>query len=894
MILFIDQKTGSTYNGNAPYVHWYEGKQSIGLLYDKTFVVLSDSGKLTVNLDSEAFYLVDPNKLAIENISIDGDSFLDLKEITTNTLNLRGIKYTQNGNVYYIFSFSVIANGLYAGQVTENFAINNEVFTLGADFVDENESLSINLANFGQEMHKDIQRAIYEEDIHEQLPNYVLLNRKYKELLNEYINVLGNKGSYKSLVNSLKWFEYGDLVHIYEYWRYNEPNKEYLSKKDIEQFVTERINDMLTIYQKTTYISINYALDSLVKDETGLVFQTLPQYTRSVRSAQKLVPEPNPQLGITLSLWSQQELALKMVLLGNFFATYFMPIHLDMIHCTIENVVYTNCLKILHGSTFDRTDYTLDINEFYCKVDELFHLSNVETYTNINTPFGFIRSNVKEFTDEEDGALTQLGVDTYLDDSQDQETQLITYALQHYKGIGVIVPFKCKLHNVSNGKHITSGTIYVYKNEKLIEKRETTKVGDRQTYIVDNCANIELNILLKEIGNYKVQLEFVRNDGHKYTKVVQFVVDEECYQEIEIYKVVPRYESVSAIPPITKWVEESDNDNAIDVSDIARYVLNPVCEKGPHFYTQFITGSTENDTNVHFNRISILKLKNPVTKRDKNGNPIAYKYDLNHSVDFGILLLDNLVMYSSTFSNSTFADGDTCKREVMNNYINAIVSTTFGTNRVKKSEPAGYAYANCEFFHFIKSSGLVNTNNKDYIASFGGTQYEYIMIIQNKPIVEGGLYYTFTSKNEAELEVYNRICFVPYLYKLEKAGETKFLDELEGITEEEKFRKLISEATYRLNSKDVICFLPKLSEIRKPKVFNWKFTCETTGSEITPISYYTGNEVPTILQPFFGRYDFAKIPDFGYYTVTCNYKMDNTQDEDNSTSISSSFIYDQK
>lgn len=864
MILFIDQKTGNTYNGNKPYTHWYEGKQSIGLLYDKTFVLLSDKGRLTVNLDSEAFYLVDPNKLAIENISIDGNSFLDLKEITTNTLNLRGIKYTQNGSVYYIFSFSVIANGLYAGQVTEDFTIDNEVFTLGADFVDENESLSINLANFGQEMHKDIQRAIYEEDIHEQLPNYVLLNRKYKELLNEYINVLGNKGSYKSLINSLKWFEYGDLVHIYEYWRHNEPNKEYLSKKDIEQFVTEQINDMLTTYQKTTYISINYALDSLVKEDDKLVFQLLPQYTRSARSVQRLVPEPVPELEQTLSLWSQQELALKMVLLGNFFATYFMPIHLDLIHCTIENVVYTNCIKILHGSTFDRTDYTLDVNEFYCKVGELFHLSNVETYTNITTPFGFIRSNVKEFTDEEDGALTQLGVDTFLDDAQDQETQLITYALQHYKGIGVIVPFKCKLHNVSNGKHITSGTIYVYKDEKLVEKRETTKVGDRQTYIVDNCANIDFNILLKEIGNYKIQLEFVRNDGHKYIKVVQFVVDEECYQEIEIYKVVPRYESISAIPPITKWVEESNSDSAIDVSDIARYVLNPACEKGPHFYTQFITGSTENDTNVHFNRISILKIKNPTT------------------------LKKNLVLYDSTFSNNMFVDGNKCTKQVIENYTNAIDSIRSGEN------PTGCIYANCEFFHFTKSSDFKKIDDNDYIASFGGNVYDYVMIVQNEPIIEGVHYYTFISTNTDELEVYNRICFIPYLYKLEKAGETKFLDELEGITEEEKFRKLISESTYRLNSKDVICFLPKLSEIRKPKEFNWEFTCETTGDKITPISYYPGDEVPTILQPFFGRYDFAKIPDYGYYTVTCNYKMGDIQNEDNSTSISSSFIYDPK
>ena len=74
---------------------------------------------------------------------------------------------------------------------------------------------------------------------------------------------------------------------------------------------------------------------------------------------------------------------------------------------------------------------------------------------------------------------------------------------------------------------------------------------------------------------------------------------------------------------------------------------------------------------------------------------------------------------------------------------------------------------------------------------------------------------------------------------------------------------------------------------------NWKFTCETTNAEIIPISYSgTGDNIPTILQPFFGRFDLAKVPDYGYYTIMCNYKMDEEQEKDNTVEICSSFIYD--
>ena len=875
MILFIDKTTGNTYNGNKPYTHWFEGKQSVGLYYDKQFIVLTDKSDITVSLDSEAFYLVDENALNIETIRVDEKSYLDVKKITAKQLHLtNGIRYAgSDGAIYNIFSFSVIASGLYVGQITDVFTINDEEFAIGADFVDENEMLSVNLSNFGQEMHKDVQRAIYEKDIHEQLPDYVLLNRKYKELLNEYINVIGNKGSYKSLLNSLKWFEYGDLVKIYEYWRHNEPNKEYLNKKDLEQFVTEAIENMLSVYQKTTYISINYALDRIAKENGQSTFQTLPAYSNGNK---KLVPEPVPELEQTLSLWSQSEMSLKMVLLGNFFATYFMPIHLDLIHCTIENLVYTTCVKILHGTAFNRVDYSLDVNEFYCEVKDVHHISNVETFTNIHTPFGFLHESVKEFTDEEDGSLEQLGVDLALDETQDQETQLITYALQHYKGLGVVVPFECKLYNVSNGKHITSGYIRVYKNGILVKERETTNVGDRSTYITNSIAHINFNILLREVGNYKVQLAFTRNDGHTYIKVVDFVVDEICNQEIELYKVVPKYESIPSIPTIDKWITDSNNDSAIDISDIAKYTQNTVMHDSKHYYTQFIPANNDVSNSwqsVYLNHVMILRFKSDLQINDvlKHLDVVIQKYSNGKFTPKGKSILLNRL-----------------KKDIetgYNTWLNSYKDTLYG---IKSKFIPSY-----NMLFVQRASALSHETADDKIAIFENTSYNYIMIVDAEPLRENRIVYSLSTDSPQILTIYNRTAFIPYLYKLEKVGVTKVIDELNGITEEEKFKKLIDSSTYHINADDLICFRATLPETKKPSVLNWKFTCETTNAEIIPISYSgTGDNIPTILQPFFGRFDLAKVPDYGYYTIMCNYKMDEEQEKDNTVEICSSFIYD--
>ena len=63
MIRFIDVNTGNVYNGNTPYIHWFEGKQSVGLNYDKQIVFLTDSKCVCIKMNSEVFSIVNEDML---------------------------------------------------------------------------------------------------------------------------------------------------------------------------------------------------------------------------------------------------------------------------------------------------------------------------------------------------------------------------------------------------------------------------------------------------------------------------------------------------------------------------------------------------------------------------------------------------------------------------------------------------------------------------------------------------------------------------------------------------------------------------------------------------------------------------------------------------------------
>lgn len=82
----------------------------------------------------------------------------------------------------------------------------------------EDERFKLMLQNFGIEINEEEQKLFRTSSLKEDLPDYSILNAKRKEMLLEYHNIFPYIGSYKSLVNILNYFGYGDCK-LKEYWK---------------------------------------------------------------------------------------------------------------------------------------------------------------------------------------------------------------------------------------------------------------------------------------------------------------------------------------------------------------------------------------------------------------------------------------------------------------------------------------------------------------------------------------------------------------------------------------------------------------------------------------------------------------------------------------------------
>ena len=324
-----------SYGDKRNYRFYFDDNQSINIIYQKRLFFISDKERVSIEIldtpptKNTVFFLFDyitaPTKLE------------DIKESKiVSTGAPIGDKY-----LHYVNIGSCSES---EGEFIENIKIDNEIFEIAADFHGQDESLEILLHNQGVTLPKDIIRSLYDTNIHEKYIDWVVLNRKYKELLLNIMDIVYKKGSYKSLVSSLGWFEYGDMIKLNEYW--SDSSLHTLHQKDISTIYTPMIEEMMKMYMKTTSISLEYMLDEYdleyIADNNGEVIDKRFKYDKDgIDLTVPILKDINE----IQRKWSINDIALKMTLLGNYFSTYFMPIHMDLLFSSIENLVFTTPAK---------------------------------------------------------------------------------------------------------------------------------------------------------------------------------------------------------------------------------------------------------------------------------------------------------------------------------------------------------------------------------------------------------------------------------------------------------------------------------------------------------------------------------------------------------------------
>lgn len=224
--------------------------------------------------------------------------------------------------------------------------------TIGAEFNEENEILYINGKNMGIDLPKDMFRAIYQNSFINNEFNEQLYNEKLKEYLINYMQIKGECGNYSSVINSLKWFGYGDKMTVSKLLRTdNEFKYQYL--KDYFNITTDVLKSF-NHFKNSTYISLtlnensetgNYNEYNINKNVYG---EGTPELEDNFKKLVEVEYDYNnekfkyikPYYDFTFN-----EMGLKIACLKYYYKKYFLPLHLKIHSASIAHKVYTNDIK---------------------------------------------------------------------------------------------------------------------------------------------------------------------------------------------------------------------------------------------------------------------------------------------------------------------------------------------------------------------------------------------------------------------------------------------------------------------------------------------------------------------------------------------------------------------
>lgn len=608
------------------YTFWFPKEQSVGITYTMPICILTETDKpIELSVDeNNVFSFV---KHVEAETTVDGYTFHD--PIYTHSLTTE----PENIGKYYAHVFNIACCAQEVGEYICKVNVGEVGFIrVGADLYGEYEPVYINLSNFGVELPDTIQKAIYDSNVHEDCKDHILINRKYKELLSNYWDVIANKGSYKSLKNSLEWFEWDNSLNIKEIWKHNEANINIFDDREIMSIFENKIMDRFTNFIKTSYVSIFCSLQNELNTYDS---------------------EYNPELETAILKWSKNDIQLKIALLAKFFGIYFMPIHMSILHATAEDKVFTNTIKTVHGSEIKRDDCFGDFEYVECNIKDnaIYKMTNVRAQVTNDTVLGIKYPDTRVF-----------GVDKFSKNGVIDEESIQTFATQYYSGPGAIIPIKLTIPN-QNLSDFIKETHITYTGDN---GEEIFIVNNDIFKVKKNVVNINFNFLAKTAQKYTIRFTFIFASSKTITRTIEFTVEDTDNVTINMYK-------VHAKDDTDGFTKEDFNDYTI-----SKYFYKIQNDGKESYYTQYLpyllpSHELYNTYNgIKLNKVIIIDIKNDQYLQEINdiykSHKVLYlRYVLRKNfIEYAKYDNGNLT-YLIYISKHFFADTPT---EVYKNYFN--------------------------------------------------------------------------------------------------------------------------------------------------------------------------------------------------------------------------------
>jgi len=246
---------------------------------------------------------------------------------------------------------------------------------VNAESIGEDERFRTLIANFGLPDPKNFPTLFKDADINETLPDWQIVNSRSKLLLLEYKNIIPYIGSYKGLINAIKWLGYTD-INVRE-WMLNiktgSKQSFYVSydAPDRSQTLMAISADTRKNLKKLNQLSLTYCLNK----DTGTIDEWGTPETEKCYS------------------YTFDEVLVKLTALKEWLERYIIGVNCRIVDITGEGIYYQRFVNLIYNTTNKLFDIELSTKlsaitigdnselikgdaSILCTIAELYEVSN--------------------------------------------------------------------------------------------------------------------------------------------------------------------------------------------------------------------------------------------------------------------------------------------------------------------------------------------------------------------------------------------------------------------------------------------------------------------------------------------------------------------------------------
>jgi hypothetical protein len=227
-------------------------------------------------------------------------------------------------------AFGPTGEDLYTSVLTLKDSSNHVIaeITLYGEGLEEDERLKYLLMSLGHDILPEDYIIFDTADIKEEKPDWDLINRKRKELLLEYHNIFPYLGSYKAIINILKFYGYQN-VHMREYWK----NVDITSKN----YGKYRQTDIIDLFTNSPDPQISKLIPSKVYRKTSL-FGLF--YDINVETGE--FDDDGTPITEEVFKFSPEEVLIKIFALKKKLMGYYLPFSAKIVDIIGEAIYFAN------------------------------------------------------------------------------------------------------------------------------------------------------------------------------------------------------------------------------------------------------------------------------------------------------------------------------------------------------------------------------------------------------------------------------------------------------------------------------------------------------------------------------------------------------------------------